>query len=102
MVIIQETTNGIHWTIKELIGESEQAKLTTTSCGNDKKGGIVHPTIHRFPWKVTNKVGNKWVVKALKKQPFRRYKSTVKVISKLIDKLQQRAGESQWHTAAMA
>jgi 7-cyano-7-deazaguanine synthase in queuosine biosynthesis len=69
-----------------------------------QEGSIVfyaHPLLHGFPWRVRDSISNKHVMKAIKQQPFARYKESERNNQKLLDGLKEKMETSSWQRAVM-
>jgi hypothetical protein len=102
---LEQQSDGIHWKMEEEklpdeILEADRKKLMKY----DNEGSIVfyaHPAIHSFPWHVAESVANKHVLRAIKKEPYQRYKGAGPALEQQIQRLEALAKTSAWQNAAM-
>ena len=106
VLLLEQGIDGIHWRLAPDNGASQHtaADCETLRQGQDW-GGIVfyaHPCIHGFPWSVPDSVANRHVLRAIKKQPFRRFKASRSALASTVQKLRLTANDSAWQAAALS
>ena len=106
VLLLEQGIDGIHWRLAPDNGESQHtaADCETLRQGQDW-GGILfyaHPCIHGFPWSVPDSVANRHVLRAIKKQPFRRFKGSRYALASTVQKLRLTANDSAWQAAALS
>ncbi|KAL3656845.1 hypothetical protein V7S43_018302 [Phytophthora oleae] len=98
--------DGIHWRLQEAADFSEATHVDVDSIRGLQQGnGIAfsaQPHAHRFPWSVADAVANKHVVKAIKRQLFKRYKAHPgKELEPVLARLEQAVVSDRWQQRVM-
>jgi hypothetical protein len=103
-IALDQQSDGVQWQIQATTAPDHYTRQDTQHLRRDElDGGIVfyaHPLLHGVSWSVPETIANKHVVKALKKQPFRRYRGEGPTIAGPIEKLRM-AGENSAGQAAI-
>ncbi|EGZ20639.1 hypothetical protein PHYSODRAFT_491350 [Phytophthora sojae] len=98
ITLLQEP-DGINWSDASVHGNREVDRDGADMAEYAANKGIVieaTPLLHGFPWLVPEKVRNKRVLQALKKQPFRQFRLGLgKHLGPLVDKLHSGGSQSE-------
>jgi hypothetical protein len=103
---VVQQPNGIHWHVRDGDTTDQHTVADKKRMQRYQQEGSImfyaHPHLHGFPWRVSDSIANKHVLKVIKQQPFDRYKRSEQQNQKLLDGLQEKAATSSWQRAVMA
>ncbi|POM75681.1 LOW QUALITY PROTEIN: RxLR effector candidate protein [Phytophthora palmivora] len=104
-ITMEQQWDGIHWRLveNEKVDQQMTADWDKLRQSQEQDGlvFVAHPWLHRIPWTVPDTIANQHVVKALKRQPFKRYKGLGNKLGSVVKALEDTGSTSSWQSAIM-